>query len=134
MNTPIDRAGRSALHYAALENNVPEVRRLLEEGFDSRAVDKSGWTPLHFAAQEYSIDAAALLLQHCASVDAQNCHGNTPLSNAVFYSRGRGELIQLLRKNGADPHLSNKSGVSPLSLARTITNFDVGQYFDDIPE
>ena len=52
MTTPIDHYGRTALHYAALENAVSEIQRLLEAGFAPNAVDKAGWTPLHFAAQK----------------------------------------------------------------------------------
>ena len=134
MTTSIDREGRTALHYAALSNDLPEVRRLLEAGFVAGAADKSGRTPLHFAAQEYSVDAAVQLIQHGAPVDPQDSHGNTPLSNAVFYSQGRGELIRLLREAGADPHLKNRHGVSPISLARTVANYDLRQFFNDIPE
>ncbi len=134
MTTSIDRDGRTALHYAALENNIAEVQHLLEAGFAAGAADKSGLTPLHFAAQEYSVGAAALLITHGAPVEAQDTHGNTPLCKAVFYSNGRGELIQLLREAGADPNRQNKHGVSPLSLARTIANYDVRQFFNDLPE
>ena len=134
MKTSIDRDGRTVLHYAALENNSAEVQRLLEAGFAAGDADKSGWTPLHFAAQGHSAGAVTLLIAHGAPVDAQDSHGNTPLSKAVFNSNGRGELIQLLREAGADPHRKNNYGVSPLSLARTIANYDVRQFFNDIPE
>ncbi|MDR3404414.1 MAG: ankyrin repeat domain-containing protein [Chthoniobacter sp.] len=134
MKTSVDREGRTALHYAALENNGAEVKRLIEAGFAVDAPDKAGWTPLHFAAQEYSAAAAILLLEHGAPVDAQDSNGNTPLSRAVFNSKGRGELIRLLRKAGADPRRKNHYGVSPLSLVRTIGNYDVRQFFSDLPE
>jgi len=134
MTTPTDRCGRTALHYAALNNELLEVRRLLETDFAASAVDAAGRTPLHFAAQEYSVDAAKLLIEHGASVDAQDSYGNTPLANAVFYSQGRGELIKLLREAGADPQLENKHGISPIKLARTIANYDLRQFFNDIPE
>ncbi len=134
MKTLTDREGRTELHYAALENNAAEVHRLLEAGFAAGAADKAGRTPLHFAAQEYSAGAATLLIEHGAPVDAQDSHGNTPLSNAVFYSNGRGELIQLLREAGADPQRKNNHGVSPVGLARTIANHDLRQFFNDIPE
>jgi ankyrin repeat protein len=45
---------------------------------------------------------------------------HSPLSKAVFYSHGRGELIHLLRGAGADPRHENRHGVSPLALALTI--------------
>jgi hypothetical protein len=58
----------------------------------------------------------------------------TPLFKAVFNSRGNGDLIRLLRARGASPYATNKHGVSPLKLARTITNFDVRKFFVDLPE
>ena len=134
MDTLIDRDGRTALHYAALENNIAEVQRLIEAGLAVDAADKLGWTALHFASQEYSLGAATVLIEHGAPVESQDSHGNTPLAKAVFNSKGRGELIALLRKSGAEPHHKNMHGVSPLSLARSIASHDVRQFFNDIPE
>jgi uncharacterized protein len=64
-------------------------------------------------------------------VDAADDHGNTPLWRAVMDSRGRGEIISILRSKGADPHLANKSGISPVGLASSIANHDVSRYFAD---
>jgi ankyrin repeat protein len=41
-------------------------------------------------------------------------------------------MIHLLRQHGADPLRTNHYGVSPLSLARTIGNYDVSQFFADL--
>jgi hypothetical protein len=35
---------------------------------------------------------------------------------------------------GADPKKPNKSGVSPLSLARIVANYDIAQFYDDIQD
>ena len=43
-------------------------------------------------------------------------------------------LIQLCARRGADPRVKNKHGVSPVKLARTIANYDVRQFFTDLPE
>jgi ankyrin repeat protein len=130
----VDRMGRTALHYAASEGDGGRVRALLASGLAADATDDNGWTPLHFAAQSNSADATAQLLKASASVDARDAHGNTPLSTAVFNSRGFGEVIKLLRAHGADPYAKNNHGVSPLRLACTIANFDVRQFFQDLPE
>ncbi len=130
----VDRMGRSPLHYAAAEGDAVQVRQLLSSGLDASLADDEGRTPLHFAAQSNSVEVAAELLDAGAVVDAVDQHGNTPLSDAVFNSNGRGELIRLLRARGANPHHSNNHGISPLSLARTIANFDVRQFFNDLPE
>jgi len=122
------------LHYAALDGNADKVSELIANGLDPCAADDDGWTPLHFAAQSGSIPACVALLDARARVDARDLNGNSPLFRAVFCSRGRGEVIRLLRERGADPKLINKHGVSPLSLAATIGNYDVRQFFVDLPE
>jgi ankyrin repeat protein len=130
----VDRAGRTPLHYAAADADVQQVRQLLATGLIAAASDDDGWTPLHFAAQSNSADVATILLDAGAPVDTTDSSGNTPLWKAVFNSQGDGKLIKLLRARGADPHTKNKHGVSPLKLARTIANYDVRQFFDDLPE
>jgi len=132
--TVLDREGRSELHYAACDANLALVRSLVSSGVDVNLQDRRGWSPLHFAAQANSPEVALFLIQRGALVDAEDSYGNTPLSTATFNSRGRGEVIQVLRAAGADPRKKNKHGVSALALARTIANFDVAQFYDDISD
>jgi ankyrin repeat protein len=130
----VDRLGRTELHYAANSGDLAKVQALLAGGVQPDLPDDNGWTPLHFAAQADSVAISEALLAAGASVDPRDSHGNTPLSNAVFNFRGRGELIALLRRHGADPNAANAHGVSPIGLARTIANYDVKQHFKDLPE
>jgi uncharacterized protein len=130
----VDRVGRTPLHYAAADSDVEQIRQLLASGTNPGAADDDGWTPLHFAAQSNATSVALILLEAGALVDAPDAHGNTPLSRAVFNSRGNGAMIKLLRTHGADPYAMNNHGVSPLELARTISNYDVRQFFSDLPE
>lgn len=73
-----------------------------------------------------------MLLKHGALVDLINQFGNTPLFVAVFNSRGKGAMIKLLRRYGADPDKANNHGQTPIGLARLIGNNDVAQFFDDL--
>ncbi|WFU79064.1 ankyrin repeat domain-containing protein [Bradyrhizobium sp. CIAT3101] len=130
---PIDRAGRSPLHYAAANRAVAEVTRLVETGADPSAQDNNGWSPLHFAAQANSAEVTRVLIAAGAIIDPRDTNGNTPLGKAIFSSRGDGAVIKLLRDAGADPYAENSSGVTPLMLARTIANYDVAQFFGDLP-
>ena len=90
---------------------------------------RHGKTALHYAAGSFTLDAARELISAGACVDARDDHGNTPLFGATFDSRGRGEMIQLLREAGADPDVENLHGVSPRMLAHTIGNYDVRQFY-----
>ena len=130
----VDRLGRTELHYAACEGDVAQATKLIAAGARVDLSDDNGWTSLHFAAQAQSVPITEALLAAGAPVDPQDCDGNTPLWRAVFESRGRGELIALLRRRGADSTRVNFHGVSPVSLARTIGNYDVAQFFKDLPE
>ena len=129
----VDRAGRTPLHHAAVDGDRAAVEQLLRDGADPSARDDDNNTPLHFAAQGWHVEVADILIRAGAEVDAIDDHGNTPLCRAVFESRGRGDLIALLCASGADPLRTNQHGASPLSLARTISNFDVAQFFADLP-
>ena len=64
----------------------------------------------------------------------KNSINGSAKATAVFNSRGSGELIELLRRHGADPYRENFHGVSPLGLARDIGNYDVAQFFQDLPK
>ncbi len=129
----IDLFKRTELHDAAIAADGARCRQLLAENANPNVVDTLGWTPLHFAADRQAIEVVDALLAAGATVDALDKHGNSPLGNAVFSSRGNGLVIERLRAAGADPYLANLHGVSPLTLARTIANFDVAQFFRDLP-
>jgi len=129
----IDEYGRSPLHYAAADGDSGTLERLLSDGADPNSQDDDGWTPAHFAAQSNSAACLELLLRAGANLTLTNRHGNSVLFNAVFASRGNGEIIRMLRAAGADAYARNSSGVSPLSLARTIANYNVAQFFADLP-
>jgi len=125
-----DADGRNALMHAVLGGHGDAVCFLLQSGCDPDGRDRLGYTALHFAAQDYLLDMVELLLEKGATVDVTDEHGNTPLFKATFYSRGRGEVIRLLINAGADQHLENHYGVSPLVLAESIANYSVLKWFN----
>ena len=50
----------------------------------------------------------------------------------MFNYRGNGDFIMLLRSRGADPWRANKSGNTPIGLARMVANYDVAKIFADL--
>ncbi|WP_428505113.1 ankyrin repeat domain-containing protein [Roseateles sp.] len=129
----VDGLGRTPLHYACIDGNSEDVAQFLATGLDANAQDDNGWSPLHFAAQASSVECVTLLIRAGANVSLKDSFGNTALFRAVFSSTGDGATIGILRKAGADPHGKNEHGVSPVILARTIGNYDVAQFFADLP-
>jgi uncharacterized protein len=127
---PLDREERTPLFYAAQDDSLEIAKQLIRHGANVNARDKQGETPLHFAARSFSLAVAKELIQNDVDVDAQDMHGNTALSRAVYDSRGRGEMIAMLVSAGSNKNLKNNRGVSPEDLARSISNFDIGSFFD----
>ena len=124
-----DVADRTPLMYAAADGNQTIAEMLIDHGCEVNAYDRAGSTALHAASQQQHVELVRLLLQAGAFINAVDKDGNTPLFKAVFYSEGRGEVIELLLSSGADRNIRNNSGVSALSLAFTIANFDVRRFF-----
>ena len=121
----LDRAGRSPLHYAAVDGDAELARKLLSVGQDVNLADKQGFTPLHFAAQAQSPATVALLLDNGAHIDAQNAFGASPLLIALLWFHDRPDTVRVLRDRGADLNLKNNAGISPEEHARRVTNFDL---------
>jgi ankyrin repeat protein len=125
----VDRMGRSPLFYAVVDklNDVFDV--LIANRADVNHADNDGRTALHAAAIHCKASLAKRLIELGAAIDPQDTNGNTPLMDAVFYSQGKGDVIELLLEAGADRDCENHHGVSPIELANTITDFDVARFF-----
>jgi ankyrin repeat protein len=126
----IDKDKRNLLHHAILSNNIEIVNWLIENNIDINCKDKNGWTPLHFAIQNHNIELVNILLKNNSIIiDNPDNYGNTPLWRAVYESKGRSEIIELLLSKGANPDLKNYYDISPIDLAKSISNYDVKKYF-----
>ena len=123
--------GRNLAFDMATKDDADGLRWLSDHGVPVDRADLDGMTPLHLAALHYSTNAAKQLLDLGAAVDPRDKYGNTPLFKAVFESCGRGDMVRLLKANGADVNAVNLHGVTPKSLAYTIANFNVRQFFDE---
>ena len=83
-----DKAGQTALFYAARHTENPEViRQLLEAGADLHLADNNGQTALMVAAKENpTVAVLEEFTKNGAHVDAKNNAGETPLWLAARYN------------------------------------------------
>lgn len=104
-----DRAGWSALHFAALYGTVDSVRVVLGAGGDPNAQNLAGVTPVMLAA--YSLEKTRLLVEKGGDVNLQAHDGSTPLwvalgcpgnEAAVRYLIERGANVKYIMPSGAD--------------------------------
>lgn len=124
-----DRYRRTPLTNAIMDNKLEMAKVLIQRGADVNAQDRAGWAALHFAAQNDSLTAVQLLVANGASVDLLDANGNSPLFRAVFSFKDKPDVIRELLAAGADRNLENKHGISPLKLAKSITNYNIAQFF-----
>lgn len=93
------------VHQAALEDDVDELRRLLDEdpGLMETADAVTQEKPLHVACYVGSMRAVGFLLDKGADIDCRNRNEETPLLRAC--EAGRAEVVSVLLDRGADPTL-----------------------------
>ncbi len=92
------------LHEAVRDNNLPEVKRLLEKGVDVRK-NFNGNTPVHLSAMNGHEEITQLLLDYGIDYDTKNQFGETPLDYAK--ALGNTEIVTLLEKHGGENAHSN---------------------------
>lgn len=109
----MDRHRNTALHLAAAQPIL--LSKLLRYGLDPNALNLHRATPLHCAAEE-SGASVRTLVDAGSMVNAQDCDLWTPLHHAVYIRCF--ETAQALMKLGADPTVSDRSGVTALDLAK----------------
>lgn len=100
--------------YSAIrENNLIQLKALLDQNVSANLADRRGITPLMYAAEVGSVDAMRVLIDHGADVNAQNDFGST----ALMWSVQDPLKVRLLLDHGAQVNLIAKSGRSALIIA-----------------
>jgi ankyrin repeat protein len=114
-----DKFVGTALHWAALKDNVDAARILIDAGADVNLPKIGGQeTPLHIAAERGSAEVATLLIDAGADIEARtaaSAEGAMPLHSAA--GTDRVDLVQLLIEAGADIEARNLPGGTPLMAA-----------------
>jgi ankyrin repeat protein len=116
---------RTPLHIGGMKFRVDEYRSMVASGqYDVNAQDADGKTPLHYATEQGVASVVMCLLDAGADPNIQEIRfGKTPLSNAIFHIKKLGPaVVERMIERGGDPTVVNYHGVSPLSLAHTVSN------------
>ena len=115
------------LHYAVFKNDFNTVNRLLGEGASPRQTMADGQTPWHVAAECNLPRMCELLLKNAAQVNATDRFGDTPLHTAAAFQTDL-EVVKILVGYGANIHLKDADGLTPLALAEKYGHFKIAAY------
>jgi ankyrin repeat protein len=100
--------------YSAIrDNNLTQLKALLDQKAGAEVADNRGITPLMYAAEIGSLDAMRLLLDRGADVNAQNAFGST----ALMWSVSDAAKVRLLLDHGAQVNTAARSGRTALIIA-----------------
>lgn len=117
-------AGRSALHHAAGDGNNEIVGALLRNGADKDVRTNSGSTPLMRAAAVYNPNpdrrGHLSVFETLMAADADLNYVNTVDGSSLLHHAavgGKGEIISLVLRKGADIDALDNKGRSPLAWA-----------------
>ena len=92
--------GTTPLHWAAHNGNVEEVKRLLKEGANAKAINDYGATPMSEAAELGNAEIIEALLKAGADVESPNSEGQTALMTVARTNRV--DAARVLLKHGAN--------------------------------
>src|SRR5579863_6684268 len=95
------------------ENNLTQLKALLDSKGSANVADDRGITPLMYAAEIGSLDAMRLLIDHGTDVNAQNAFGST----ALMWSVSDAAKVRLLLDHGAQVNTVARSGRTALIVA-----------------
>ncbi|KAL7733573.1 hypothetical protein ACLKA6_005040 [Drosophila palustris] len=118
-----DWLGMSALHFAAMNNQLEICEILLQGGINMDAKTKVDRTPLHLACYYGHERIVSLLLALKCAVNARDMLRMTPLHWAV--EKRQKSIVRMLLKCQADVTLISKFGKTPIALAVLTEQADI---------
>ncbi|CAM9716869.1 unnamed protein product, partial [Hapterophycus canaliculatus] len=106
------------LHFVTLHGHTAVARALLDAGAKKNVrYGEEQVSPLDVAAHQGHVEVLGLMIEHGGGTDvnASGATGYSPIHFAA--SAGRGEAVKLLLRHGADRHLLEGKGYSPVCFA-----------------
>lgn len=107
---------------SCLNNDLTLLRLLLPAKPDLDRLTRFGGVGITPASEKGHVDIVRELLMHTdINVNHTNFVGWTPLLEAIVLNDGgekQQEIVKLLLDHGANPHMTDKYGKTPLALAR----------------
>ncbi|KAJ5067486.1 molting protein mlt-4 [Anaeramoeba ignava] len=82
----VDLTGKTALHYAVMNNNQAIVTLLIKTGSNVNLLDQDHLTPLLIAARNGYLKMAKILIKSGADITIQNLNGMNCLHYSILYS------------------------------------------------
>lgn len=107
---------------SCLNNDLTLLRLVLPANPDLNCLSRFGGVGITPACEKGHVEIVRELLLHTEiNVNHTNFVGWTPLLEAIVLNDGgakQQEIVKLLLDHGANPHMTDKYGKSPLQLAR----------------
>lgn len=100
-------------YFAIRENNLAQLKSLLDHEANPNLADSRGVTPLMYAAEVGSLEAMRILIDRGADVNAQNDVAST----ALMWSVSDPAKVRLLLDHGANVNLISETGRTALIIA-----------------
>lgn len=112
-----DKTKWTALHFAIAEGHFVCADFLIKAGADIHLKSKDSRTVLHTATFNGNIDGVRYAIDRSVDINATTKgHGWTALYMAIDVNHEK--IVRLLLENGADPYITDKTGRTPLEMAK----------------
>lgn len=120
-----DKDGWTPLHWAASRGLNETCNILIQHGANVKVRDKYGISPFSTAINSGRMDTIDILLNAGAdiNIDYNNSDGSTALCGAC--ENNDKKFVTFLLERGANPNISDKTGISPLIFAIINENFEL---------
>lgn len=105
------------LYFATVNNDLDEMKTLIDAGKDVNEKGLAGHTPLIVVARKNYIEAAKLLLENGANPNVKDDLGWAPLHHAVLRKVANDNIIRILIEYGAQVNVVDLHKRTPLHRA-----------------